>query len=124
MSAASCKRLDLEVMTNREVLGELTRIYGNLLDRVSSYCEVLEIEHEEYEGDGDVPDFDAIYDEAMGLVTRVEEMTQTFERGVYGDQRGRYQSKNGLVWTWGITTFKDRLKHRAVGDLVTGASDG
>lgn len=115
-----CKRLELDAMTNREVLGELTRIYGNLLDRISAYADVLDADHEDSDdvasGAPD-DDFDQVYDQAIGRISRIEEAEQCFRLG-----GGSLRTRDGDSWHWGLSRFKASLKERAVAGLVGVAS--
>ena len=119
-----CKTLDLEAMTNREVLSELVRMYGSLLDRLSAYADVLVADHVDRDDvDDNAPDdeFDSIYDQALGLISRIEEAQSDFRIG-----NGQLRSRNGDVWNWGLETYKSKFKQRAVAGLVTlrgGVSD-
>jgi len=119
-----CKTLDLEVMTNREVLSELVRMYGSLLDRLSAYADVLVADHLVRDDvDDNAPDdeFDSIYDQALGLISRIEEAQSDFTIG-----SGQLRSRNGDVWNWGLSTYKRKFRQRAVAGLVTlrgGVSD-
>jgi hypothetical protein len=94
----AAKRLDLETMSNREVLSELCRIYGDLLERLSNYTDVLSAEHMD-EDDLDrspVDDhFDAIYDEAIGLISRIEKVNFQFKMG-----DGSLVGRDGRRWNW------------------------
>jgi hypothetical protein len=115
----AAKRLDLEAMSNREVLRELCRIYGDLLERLSNYADALAAEHVGHEDvDESVPDdeFDAIYDQAVGLVSRIQEANHAF---TYGN--GSLKTRDGADWNWGLDTYKKKFKQRAVAGLA--ASD-
>jgi len=111
-----CKTLDLEAMTNREVLSELVRIYGSLLDRMSAYADVLDAAHVDRDDVADnAPDdeFDSIYDQAIGLISRIQEAEHDFGFG-----NGSLRSRTGERWNWGLETYKRKFKERAVAGLV------
>lgn len=118
-----CKALDLEAMSNREVLAELSRIYGDLVSRLSMYAEVLDAKHELEEGPSrDVPDdqFDAVYDQALGLISRIDELENAFMNGADGLLSGRDNER----WNWGIHTFEMKLKQRASAGLASAGTGG
>jgi hypothetical protein len=110
------KHLDLEVMSNREVLSELCRIYGDLLERLSNYADALDAEHVAHDDGDDSPpndEFDAIYDQAMGLISRISEAESAFKFG-----NGSLLSRTGARWNWGVDTYRSKLKQRAVAGLA------
>lgn len=110
------KRLELDVMTNREVLSELARIYGDLLYRLNSYAAVLDADHvddDDLETSAPTDTFDDVYDQAMGLLSRFEELERWFKFG-----SGRLPDRDGGYWNWGTTTYKQNFCERAAAGLA------
>lgn len=97
------KRLDLEAMTNQEVLAELARMYGDILDRLNAHLEMGTGDDGEQE-----PIPDAI-DEGVLLHTRVNALTGDFMYGSGGRSRGVLRSREGIYWNWGLSRFKEKL---------------
>lgn len=107
------KRLDLEAMSNAEVLAELGRIYGNVLDRLSVHREI---------GEGDEendPAPDAI-DQGVLLLTRVQTLTGDFSYGRGGRVRGVLLDANGDHWGWGLNHFRDKLEDASADIAIVG----
>lgn len=98
-----CKRLDLDAMTNAEVIAELERVYDDILGRLSAH---LEVARDETVG---VETATVAVEQGVMLSVRVDALGFTFENG-WSERSSRPQLGS---WNWGRYYFADALEGAA-----------
>lgn len=102
-SAKPCKRLDLDLMTNAEVVAELERVYDSVLQRLNTHLEIAK------DDDVDVETATVAVEQGIMLVVRVEALVTTFQRGWFEHCNRPCIAK----WNWGYHDFRRDLHNAA-----------